>query len=75
MLLDYQVAVEESRVAIIQGCQQPEDIIFLNLCEAPTPRKNSDCLIPINFFIQKDGSELVKPGNSYLFFVVQVQYY
>ena len=71
MLPCLQVAIEETRVAIVRGCNEPEDVVLFDLYEEPASKKMNDTLIPIKFFVRRGGSELIKPGfhSTYQSFV------
>lgn len=56
------MAIEETRVAILRGCHEPEDVVYLDLSEEPSGKKFADTLIPIRFFVRRGGGELIKPG-------------
>lgn len=56
------MAVEETRAAIVRGCNDPEDSVFFDLCEEPARKKMADTLIPIKFFVRSGGKDLIKPG-------------
>jgi hypothetical protein len=50
-------------VAIVSGCNAPEDVVFLDLCEEPSSNKMTDSLISIKFFVHSGSSDLIKPGK------------